>query len=191
MSFTSSIVPLLSTNPCIIKKQFGSFLFKTDDSPILMSCDVGGDDDRTVYINWHDAEGDEFSVEVPFENLSSAHIENDQLIVTDRSGEEQRITFFEFEPVRKNEPQKLTVSGADGQANWVVRLPDSHRLDEGFYYDSELDGLPVNLQAVLTLLGVHYEPEKGETLQVQDYLPSVTDFTEQEVLQAIRVVEDV
>src|SRR5690606_20835093 len=48
---------------------FKNSVFTVDYSPVLTACDVGGASGEEVYINWHDAEGNEHIVVFPFDNL--------------------------------------------------------------------------------------------------------------------------
>lgn len=189
MTSKQNVLPFLLNNRAALMGLFENKHFMTSDSPMLASCDVGGQDDETIYINWHDAEGEEFSVEIPFGNLDFARIEDDALFVPDKHGTEERIVFFECEQIREHSPQKITHRHKFGVSNWVIRLPAEHHLPEGVYADQSDEDLPVTLLAVCRLLGIDFEPEKGEEIQVEDFLPSVDTFSKAEVAEAIKAEE--
>lgn len=189
MKSNQNVLPLLLNNRAAILGLFKEKHFMTSDSPILSSCDVGGEDDETVFINWHDAEGDEFSVEIPFGNLDFARIEDDALYVPDKDGTEERIVFFELNPICERSPQKITHRHGFGESSWVIRLPKKHHLAEGEYIDCQNEDLPVSLRAVCRMLGIHFEPDKGEAIQVQDFLPNIDTFSEADIAEAIQAEE--
>lgn len=168
---------------------FERYHFTTSCSPMLDSVDVGGSDGETFYINWHDAEGDEYSVEIPFQNVAEARIENDKLVVRDKSGEEECIAFYDVQQVRHDSPQKITHTHEYGKSVWVVRLPKQYILPEGEYFDLGDDELPVNLQAICQLLALSFEPNKGESLQIEDFVPSVIELSEEQIDEAIKTEE--
>lgn len=189
MTSKQNVLPLLLNNRAALMGLFENKHFMTSDSPMLASCDVGGQDDETIYINWHDAEGEEFSVEIPFGNLDFARIEDDALFVPDKDGTEERIVFFECEQIHEHPPQKITHRHRFGESNWVIRLPAKYHLPEGEYHQLFYEDLPVTLRAVCRMLGIDFESEKGESIQVQDYLPSIDIFSEAEVAEAIKAEE--
>ncbi len=176
-------------NSAALAGLFEQYHFMTSCSPMLHSVDVGGSDGETFYINWHDAEGDEFSVEIPFENLAEARIENDKLVVRDKWGEEECITFFDVQQVREDSPQKITHTHEYGKSVWVVNIPKQYILPEGEYFDLGEDELPVKLRAICQLLELSFEPNKGESLQVEDFVPSVIELSEEQVAEAIKTEE--
>lgn len=176
-------------NSAALARLFYQYHFMTSCSPMLHGVDVGGSDGETACINWHDAEGVEFSVEIPFENLAEARIENDKLVVRDKSGEEECIVFYDVQQVREDSPQKITHTHEYGKSVWVVRLPKQYILPEGEYFDLEDDELPVRLRAICQLLALSFEPNKGESLQIEDFVPSVIELSEEQIDEAIKTEE--
>lgn len=78
---------------------FKNCVFTVDYSPVLTSCDIGGASGEEVYINWHDAEGDEHEVIISFENLVNGKVQDNCLIVMTHWGCLSEVRFYHMNPI--------------------------------------------------------------------------------------------
>ena len=87
---------------------FNTYSMVVSHSPLL-SNPPEFRDDGIIYISWVDDEGDHSSIEIEACSLNEANFVGESVWLTDITGEEVEISFYETKPVKLVEYQELPI----------------------------------------------------------------------------------